>query len=83
MRKTRSRTTIVLMIALLVILGVVVFMVRIVTNSNQWIQHSYNGHLSSNGGLASAGTIYDRNGIPLAYSEDDLRLYNDDYTTRL
>lgn len=83
MRKTRTRTTLVLIIALLVIVGVVVFMVRIVMNSNQWIQHSYNGHLAGNGGLSLAGTIYDRNRIPLAYSEDDLRLYNDDYTTRL
>lgn len=83
MRKTRSRTTIVLIIALLVIVGTVVFIVRIFMNSNQWIQHSYNGHLVGNGGLATAGTIYDRNGIPLAYSEDNLRLYNDDYTTRL
>ncbi len=83
MRKTRSRTTIVLIIALLVIVGTIVFIVRIFMNSNQWIQHSYNGHLAGNGGLASAGTIYDRNEIRLAYSEDDLRLYCDDYTTRL
>lgn len=83
MRKTRSRTTIVLIIALLVIVGAVTFVVRIVMNSNDWIQHSYNGHLAGNNGLATAGTIYDRNGIPLAYSKDDLRLYNDDYTTRL
>lgn len=83
MRKTRSRTTIVLIIALMVIVGAIVFIVRITMNSDQWIQHSYNGHLAGNSGLATAGTIYDRNGIPLAYSEDDLRLYNDDYTTRL
>lgn len=83
MRKTRSRTTIVLIIALLVIVGTVTFMVRIVMNSDQWIQHSYNGHLAGSDGLATAGTIYDRNGITLAYSQDDMRLYSDDYTTRL
>ena len=83
MRKTRSRTTIVLIIALLVIVGAVTFVVRIVMNSDQWIQHSYNGHLAGSDGLSTAGSIYDRNGITLAYSENDMRLYSDDYTTRL
>ncbi|MEE0265501.1 MAG: penicillin-binding transpeptidase domain-containing protein [Acutalibacteraceae bacterium] len=83
MRKTRSRTTLVIIIAVLVIIGMVVFIVRTAMNSQQWIQHTYNGHLSGNGGLSTAGAIYDRNGIPLAYSENDLRLYNQDHMTRL
>lgn len=73
----------VLLIALLVITGLVVFIVKVSLNSSQWIQHTYNGHLSGNDGLSKAGTIYDRNGIKLAYSEDNMRLYNDDYITRL
>ena len=83
MRKTRSRTTMVLLIALLVVIGICVFIVKMFMNSSQWIQHTYNGHLSGNGGLASAGTIYDRHGTVLAYSEDNLRLYNSDLITRL
>ncbi len=83
MRKTRTRTTLVLIIALLVIAGMCVFIVKIFMNSDQWIQHTYNGHLVGSSGLAKAGTIYDRNGVVLAYSEDEQRLYNDDYTTRL
>lgn len=83
MRKTRTRTTMVLIIALFVIAGMCVYIVRLFENSNQWIQHTYNGHLAGNSGLATAGTIYDRSGTVLAYSEDNWRLYADDYTTRL
>ncbi len=83
MRKTRTRTTMVFIIALFVIAGMCVFIARLFMNSDQWIQHTYNGHLVGNSGLATAGTIYDRNGTVLAYSENDLRLYADDYTTRL
>lgn len=83
MKKTRTRTTMVLIIALLVITGLVVFIVKTFIYSNQWIQHTYNGHLSGNDGLSKAGTIYDRNGVKLAYSDGDARYYCDDYTTRL
>lgn len=83
MRKTRSRTTLVLIIALLVIAGMCVYIVKIALNANEWIQHPYNGHLVGSGGLSSAGIIYDRKDRVLAYSENGERLYNSDYTTRL
>ena len=60
MRKTRSRSTMVLIIALLAIVGLCVFIVKIFLNAGQWIQHSYNGHLAGSGGLSSAGEIFDR-----------------------
>lgn len=83
MRKTRSRSIMVLIIALLAIVGLCVFIVKIFLNAGQWIQHSYNGHLAGSGGLSSAGEIFDRSGNTLAYSQDGERLYNSDYTTRL
>lgn len=83
MRKTRSRSTMVLITALLAIVGLCVFIVKIFLNAGQWIQHSYNGHLAGSGGLSSAGEIFDRSGNTLAYSQDGERLYNSDYTTRL
>lgn len=83
MRKTRSRSTMVLIIALLAIVGLCVFIVKIFLNAGQWIQHSYNGHLAGSGGLSSAGEIFDRSGNTLAYSQDGERLYNSEYTTRL
>lgn len=83
MRKNRSRSTMVLIIALLAIVGLCVFIVKIFLNAGQWIQHSYNGHLAGSGGLSSAGEIFDRSGNTLAYSQDGERLYNSDYTTRL
>ena len=83
MRKTRSRSTMVLIIALLAIVGLCVFIVKIFLNAGQWIQHPYNGHLAGSGGLSSAGEIFDRSGNTLAYSQDGERLYNSDYTTRL
>jgi peptidoglycan glycosyltransferase len=73
----------VLIIALLAIVGLCVFIVKIFLNAGQWIQHSYNGHLAGSGGLSSAGEIFDRSGNTLAYSQDGERLYNSDYTTRL
>ena len=83
MTKIHFRTILVLIIALAVIFGMGLFVWRIVSNSSEWIQHTYNGHLSGNGGLAEAGIIYDRNDNVLAYSEDKLRLYNYDEVTRL
>ena len=82
-RKIHFRTILVLLIAMAVIFGMGVFVYRIVMYSDQWIQHTYNGHLSGNGGLANAGIIYDRQGTVLAYSENSLRLYNVDEITRL
>ena len=72
-RKIHFRTILVLLIAMAVIFGMGVFVYRIVMYSDQWIQHTYNGHLSGNGGLANAGIIYDRQGTVLAYSENSLR----------
>ena len=83
MKKIHFRTILVLLIALSVIFGMCLFVYRVVCNSSEWIQHTYNGHLSGNNGLATAGIIYDRNENVLAYSEDNLRLYNYDYITRL
>ncbi len=83
MTKIHFRTILVLIIALSVIFGMGLFVYRIIVHSDEWIQHTYNGHLAGNGGLAEAGIIYDRNGKVLAYSENKLRLYNVDDITRL
>lgn len=83
MKKTLQRSNWVLFVGLAVIVGLCVFIVRITINADQWIQHTYNGHLAGSNGLANAGTIYDREGIVLAYTQDNQRLYSDDYTTRL
>lgn len=83
MRKTLRRSNWVLFVGLAVIVGLCLFIFRISINASQWIQHTYNGHLAGANGLANAGVIYDRKGVVLAYSQDNQRLYCDDYTTRL
>lgn len=60
--------------ALFVLLGSYLFY-STVTYGEQWFSSPYNPRISASRNVANAGTIYDRNGIPLAWSEGDTRCY--------
>lgn len=60
--------------SLFVLLGSYLFY-STVTYGEQWFSSPYNPRISAARNVADAGTIYDRNGIPLAWSEGDQRHY--------
>lgn len=51
-------------------------------HGNEWASKQVNRHIYSNGQLANAGTIYDVNSVPLVYSKEDKRVYNENSTVR-
>lgn len=82
MRKTRTRSWIVLLLTLCFFAGIIYHTVNLVTHAEEWSSKTTNAHLSNSNGLAYAGKITDRNGIVLAESVDGIRIYNDDETLR-
>ncbi len=81
MKKVLTRSLLTWFLALAFFAGLGYFVVRLVTNANEWAQLPMNAHLSANG-LARAGAIYDRNGVILAESVEGERLYNEDERIR-
>ncbi|MBD5559493.1 MAG: hypothetical protein HDQ87_03915 [Clostridia bacterium] len=49
-----------------------------VTYGEQWFSSPYNPRISASRKVADAGSIYDRNGMPLAWSEGSVRRYAED-----
>lgn len=52
-------------------------------DGSDWVMKIYNRHIYSNGELIAAGDITDRDGVVLATTKDDERVYNDDKQIRL
>ncbi len=83
MKRIMSRSFIVFIVAILFFGGVCLLAFRLVTQSENWAQQPYNGHINSANGLANAGQIHDRNGEVLAYTnEKDERVYHSDKDVR-
>lgn len=83
MKRTMSRSIIALVLAVAFLLGLGVLCFKYFMDSDMWASQTYNLHLQHGGGLKSAGTITDRNGVVLAKSEGGVRIYNEDYSTRV
>lgn len=83
MKRIMSRSIISLVLALCFLAGLGLLCYRYITDHDLWASQTYNQYLSSGKGLSAAGTIYDRNKVPLAYSRDGQRFYSDDYNMRL
>ena len=83
MKRIMRRSYLVLFVALAFFGGICFLAFRVVTQNAKWVQHPFNGHVESSDGLAGAGDITDRNGVKLAYNdEDNHRKYNDDQQIR-
>ena len=76
----RAYVLYVFILAFIVGLGFMVF--SFYTNGSEWAAKTVNRHIYSNGQIANAGSIFDRNGVTLAYSEDGKRKYNESKTIR-
>lgn len=77
MKRVLTRSLLTWFLAAAFFVGLGYFVVRLVTNAEDWAQLPMNGHLSASG-LGTAGTIYDRKGVVLAESVDGERVYNSD-----
>ncbi len=81
MKKTRTRAFPVLLLTLAFFAGIIYFVFNLYVNASEWVSKPINDHLN-NKSVELSGTITDRNGVVLAYSEDGERKYNEDYNTR-
>ena len=62
--------------------GVLLFCCIYIADAESWALYPANYHIYTNGEITRAGKICDRNGIVLAETKDDKRIYNDDETIR-
>ena len=82
MKKTMSRSVISLILAAAFLLGLGFLCAKYIFDSDLWAAQSYNPYMVSGQGLANAGDVLDRNGEVLATSEDGVRTYHEDESTR-
>ena len=81
MKKVKSRAVSTLLIALALLCGLALYVVRYVRDGADWAAFSANGAVYQNGKLA-VGTLTDRNGLLLAYADGDTHVYAEDARTR-
>ena len=82
MKSVLKRSTLILFFTIAFIAGIAFFVVELVVSADDWANQPYNAHISGNGGLEQAGAIFDRNGIPLAQTVGENRVYNENYSVR-
>ncbi len=82
MRNTSSRSAMVLILTLVFFAGLIYHTVNLVMHAEEWASQPTNAHLSDHNGLAFAGKILDRNGVALAETVDQKRVYHTDEEIR-
>ncbi len=82
MRITSRRAAVVYALILAFLAGVGFFVASLVTDGAEWASNKANRHIYSGGTIVNAGTIYDRNGVVLAKSSDNERIFSDNSTLR-
>lgn len=82
MRITSRRAAVVYALILAFIAGVGFFVASLMMNGAEWASNKANRHIYSGGTIVNAGTIYDRNGVTLAKSSDNERIFAEGSTVR-
>ncbi len=82
MRITARRAAVVYALILAFIAGVCFFVASLVLEGSEWASNKANRHIYSGGTIVNAGTIYDRNGVALAKSSDNERIFAEGSTVR-
>ncbi len=82
MKRIEHRSAIALLLALLLLLGMVFFLVRLALHGGDWAAYSANQHIYRNGMLKNS-TLTDRNGIILAQTANGTYHYADDAAVRM
>ncbi|MBQ8015085.1 MAG: penicillin-binding protein, partial [Clostridia bacterium] len=82
MRITARRAAIIYALILAFVAGIVIFLVSLFLNGAEWASHKANRHIYAGGTIVNAGTIYDRNGVELAKSSDNERVFSGSESVR-
>lgn len=82
MKNTTKRVYIVLLLVFAFFCGLGYMLYTFITEGEIWVAEWGNEHIYSEGSLSVAGTIYDRDGIPLISTVDGERVYNEDEAVR-
>ncbi len=82
MKKTVKRAGIVYVLIILFLAGVAVITAQFIMNGSDWATNKVNRHIYSNGTVVNAGTITDRNGVELAVSKNNKRVFNSSAAVR-
>ncbi|MBQ2903528.1 MAG: penicillin-binding protein [Clostridia bacterium] len=75
MKITAKRAAIVYVLIFAFLAGVGFFVASIMTDGAEWASNKANRHIYSGGTIVNAGTVYDRNGVVLAKSSDNERVF--------
>lgn len=82
MKNTTKRVYIVLLLVVAFFGGLGFMLYTFIAEGTTWVADRGNEHIYDGGSLNVAGTIYDRNGVPLISTIDGERVYNDDEAIR-
>ena len=82
MKNTTRRVYIVLLLVVAFFGGLGFMLYTFITDGTTWVADRGNEHIYSYGSLTVAGTIYDREGIPLISTVDGERIYHEDEEVR-
>ena len=82
MKKVKARTLTVLLIALALVVGLGVYVLRYFRNGADWAAFSANSAVYRDGMLAT-GTLTDRNGVVLAHADKNGHSYGENAHTRI
>ncbi len=82
MKITAKRAAIVYALIAAFLAGVCFFVVSLVMNGGEWSSNKANRHIYRGGTIVNAGAIYDKNGVALAKSSDNERIFPSDSNVR-
>ncbi len=82
MRITAKRAAIVYALIAAFLAGVCIFVVSLALNGSEWASNKANRHIYKGGTIVNAGAIYDKNGVVLAKSSDNERIFSSDSAVR-
>ncbi|MBQ2842076.1 MAG: penicillin-binding protein [Clostridia bacterium] len=82
MRITAKRAAVVYALILAFIAGIGFFVASLMLEGSEWASNKANRHIYSGGTIVNAGTIYDKNGVVLAKSSDNERIFAEGSSVR-
>ncbi len=82
MKNTTKRVYIVLLLVVAFFGGLGFMLYTFISEGTTWVADIGNEHIYDEGSLNVAGTIYDRNGVPLISTVDGERVYSNDEAVR-
>lgn len=82
MKKIERRAVVCTALAMLLALGMAIFVYRYLRDGGDWASSAFNRHLYNSSGVLQVGTVLDRDGDVLSAAENGERTYYPDETVR-